>query len=51
MSQSTRSGSKLAQRQNTDEQEVKDALLDHSDGSTAWIFDQVDGTEDGSARP
>ncbi|TDN44010.1 hypothetical protein EDF64_106184 [Curtobacterium flaccumfaciens] len=50
MSQSTRSGSKLSQRQNTDEQEVKDALLDHSDGSTAWIFDQIDAAED-AARP
>jgi hypothetical protein len=51
MSQSTRSGSKFAQRQNTDEQEVKDALLDHSDDGTAWIFDQVDGADDSSARP
>ena len=51
MSQSTRSGSKLAQRLTTDEQEVKDALLDHSDGSTAWIFDQLDAAEDRAARP
>lgn len=51
MSQSTRSGSKFAQRQNNDEQEVKDALLDHSDGNTAWIFDQIDAAEDGSTRP
>jgi hypothetical protein len=51
MSQSTRSGSKLAQRQTTDEQEVKDALLDHSDGSTAWIFDQIDAAEESAARP
>lgn len=46
MSQSTRSGRKSAQRLTSDEQEVKDALLDHSDGGTAWIFDQLDAAED-----
>ncbi|WIB78022.1 hypothetical protein DEJ28_02680 [Curtobacterium sp. MCPF17_002] len=51
MSQSTRSGSKLAQRLSTDEQEVKAALLDHSDGSSAWIFDQIDAAEDRATTP
>jgi len=46
MSQSTRSGSKLAQRLSSDEQEVKSALLDHSEGGTAWIFDELDAAED-----
>jgi len=51
MSQSTRSGSKSAQRLSTDEQEVKDALLDHSTGDAAWIFDQLDAAEDRATRP
>jgi hypothetical protein len=51
MSQSTRSGSKHAQRLSTDEQEVKDALLDHSEHGTSWIFDQIDSAEDQAARP
>ena len=51
MSQSTRSGSKSAIRLTTDEAEVRDALLDHSDGSTAWIFDQLDAAEDTATKP
>ncbi|WFR68055.1 hypothetical protein P9139_06905 [Curtobacterium flaccumfaciens] len=51
MSQSTRSGSKSAQKLSNDEQEVKEALLDRSDGSTAWIFDQIDAAEDGASKP
>ncbi|MBT2502619.1 hypothetical protein [Curtobacterium sp. ISL-83] len=51
MSQSTRSGSKLAQKTSNDQREVTDALLDHSDSSTAWIFDQLDAAEDGAERP
>lgn len=50
MSQSTRSGSKLAQRQDTDAREVEDALLDHSAGSTSGISEQIDAAEDVS-RP
>ncbi|GAA3340827.1 hypothetical protein GCM10017714_22230 [Curtobacterium pusillum] len=46
MSQSTRSGSKSAQKLSHDEQEVKDALLDRSNGSAPWIFDQLDAAED-----
>jgi hypothetical protein len=50
MSQSTRSGSKSAIRLTTDEAEVRDALLDHTDGG-AWIFDQIDAAEDAATRP
>uniref|UniRef100_A0A942SYN8 Uncharacterized protein n=1 Tax=Neobacillus citreus TaxID=2833578 RepID=A0A942SYN8_9BACI len=51
MSQSTRSGSKNAIRLTTDEAEVRDALLDHSDGGNAWIFDQIDAAEDAATKP
>lgn len=50
MSQSTRSGSKLAQRLSTDEQEVKDALLDRSDGASGAI-DQADAVEESVTGP
>lgn len=51
MSQSTRSGSKHAQKLSTDEREVNDALLDRTDGSSAWIFDQIDAAEDSATKP
>ncbi|MDP4333736.1 hypothetical protein Q7F20_10175 [Curtobacterium sp. A7_M15] len=51
MSQSTRSGSKSAIRLTTDEAEVRDALLDHSDGGNAWIVDQVDSADDTATKP
>lgn len=51
MSQSTRSGSKLANRASHDEAEVRDALLDRTDGSGGSTFDQLDAAEERPDRP
>ncbi len=48
MSQSTRSGSKLANRASHDEAEVRDALLEHTEGAT---FDDLDGAGEPAERP
>ncbi|WP_171898786.1 hypothetical protein [Curtobacterium sp. UCD-KPL2560] len=45
MSQSTRSGSKHAIRLTTDEAEVRDALLDHTDHGAAWAVEDLEGTD------
>ncbi|MCA5922377.1 MULTISPECIES: hypothetical protein [Curtobacterium] len=48
MSQSTRSGSKLANRASHDEAEVRAALLERTEGTT---FDDVDPTQEPVDRP
>ncbi|WIJ45819.1 hypothetical protein [Curtobacterium citreum] len=50
MSQSTRSGSKHAIRLTTDEAEVRDALLDHTEHGAPSVTDPLEGSED-AARP
>ncbi|ROP74858.1 hypothetical protein [Curtobacterium sp. PhB115] len=51
MSQATRSGSKLANRASHDQAEVRDALLEHTDGGSASVFDQLDAAEERADRP
>ena len=51
MSQSTRSGSKHAIRLSNDEAEVRDALLERTEGSAAGLVDAAEGAEDTAARP
>lgn len=51
MSQTTRSAKKSSHGLSAAEQEVKDALLDHSAGSGAWIFDEIDSAEDRATQP
>lgn len=46
MSQSTRSGSKHAIKLTTDEAEVRDALLDHTEHGAVWAAEHLDGAED-----
>ncbi|MBF4605087.1 hypothetical protein [Curtobacterium sp. VKM Ac-2884] len=50
MSQATRSGSKLANRASHDEAEVRDALLERTDGDGS-TFDQLDATKERADRP
>lgn len=50
MSQATRSGSKLANHASHDEAEVRDALLERTDGGGS-TFDQLDATEERADRP
>ncbi len=51
MSQSTRSGSKHAIRLTTDEAEVRDALLEHTEHGTSALAEGIDGSEDPTTRP
>ena len=50
MSQQTRSGSKHAIRLTTDEAEVRDALLDHTEHGAAWAAEHLDGSEEPTTR-
>ncbi|WP_181429141.1 hypothetical protein [Curtobacterium sp. MCSS17_008] len=50
MSQSTRSGSKHAIRLTTDEAEVRDALLDHTEHGAAGAAQDIDGSEEPTTR-
>ncbi|WIE76058.1 hypothetical protein [Curtobacterium sp. MCSS17_007] len=50
MSQQTRSGSKHAIRLTTDEAEVRDALLDHTEHGAAWAAQDIDGSEESTTR-
>ena len=51
MSQSTRSGSKHAIRLTTDEAEVRDALLEHTEHGASTLSEGIDGSEDPTTRP